>query len=66
MRALPWPTLMALASVVPAAAGARELFKYVAEPHRLAPAIRATIGAALLHGLLLATGLVVARLFMAG
>jgi 1,4-dihydroxy-2-naphthoate octaprenyltransferase len=66
IRALPWPTLIALASVTPATAGARGLFQHIAEPHRLAPAIRATIGTALLHGLLLAFGLVVARLFMAG
>lgn len=61
---LPWPVLAALASLVPAAGAARDLFRYAAEPGRLAPAIRATIGAASLHGLLLAVGLTAAR-FMA-
>jgi 1,4-dihydroxy-2-naphthoate octaprenyltransferase len=61
---LPWPTLAALASLIPAAGAARDLFRYAAEPGRLAPAIRATIGAAALHGLLLAIGLMAAR-FMA-
>jgi 1,4-dihydroxy-2-naphthoate polyprenyltransferase len=60
---LPWPTLIALASLVPAAGGARGLFRCAAAPARLAPAIRATIGAATLHGLLLASGLAAARLF---
>jgi 1,4-dihydroxy-2-naphthoate polyprenyltransferase len=64
IRALPWPTLIAFASIVPATAGARGLFQHIAEPHRLAPAIRATIGAALLHGLLLTIGFVTARLFV--
>jgi 1,4-dihydroxy-2-naphthoate polyprenyltransferase len=66
IRTLPWPTLLALASVIPAASAARELFQHATEPRRLAPAIRATIGAALLHGLLLAVGLVAARLFASG
>jgi 1,4-dihydroxy-2-naphthoate octaprenyltransferase len=63
-RILPWPALIALASLVPAAGATRELFRYAAAPTRLAPAIRATIGAASLHGLLLATGLVAARLLL--
>ena len=65
-RALPWPTLAALASIIPATVAARGLFQHVAEPRLLAPAIRATIGAALLHGLLLAVGLVAARRFIWG
>jgi len=63
--ALPWPALAALASLVPAAGAARDLLRHAAEPRRLAPAIRATIGAALLHGLLLAAGLTAARLLAA-
>lgn len=62
-RVLPWPALMALASLIPAAGATRGLFRYAATPKRLAPAIRATIGAASLHGLLLAGGLAAARLF---
>jgi 1,4-dihydroxy-2-naphthoate octaprenyltransferase len=61
---LPWPTLAALVSLIPAAGAARDLFRHAAEPGRLASAIRATIGAAALHGLLLAIGLMAAR-FMA-
>lgn len=60
---LPWPALAALASLIPAAGATRDLFRHAAQPGRLAPAIRATIGAAALHGLLLAAGLVAARLF---
>ena len=59
--ALPWPALAALASLVPTAGAARDLLRYAAEPGRLAPAIRATIGAAVLHGLLLAVGLTAAH-----
>jgi 1,4-dihydroxy-2-naphthoate octaprenyltransferase len=66
MRALPWPTLIALASIIPATLAARELIQYAADPRLLAPAIRATIGAAIVHGLLLAVGFVAARLFVAG
>jgi 1,4-dihydroxy-2-naphthoate octaprenyltransferase len=60
-RALPWPALAALASLVPATGAARGLFRHTGEPSRLAPAIRATIGAASLHGALLAASLVAAR-----
>jgi 1,4-dihydroxy-2-naphthoate octaprenyltransferase len=58
------PSLAALASAVPAARAVHELFQHAAEPQQLAPAIRATIGAAALHGLLLAAGLAGARLFL--
>jgi 1,4-dihydroxy-2-naphthoate polyprenyltransferase len=61
---LPWTTLIALASVIPATVAARGLFQNYAAPQQLAPAIRATIGAATLHGLLLTVGLDGARLFM--
>ena len=55
--ALPPLALIALAGAVPSAFAARELARYAAEPSRLAPAIRATIGAACLHGALLAGAL---------
>jgi 1,4-dihydroxy-2-naphthoate octaprenyltransferase len=60
-RALPWPALAALVSLIPALVAARGLLRHAAEPSRLEPAIRATIGAASLHGALLAAGLVTAR-----
>lgn len=40
---------------------ARELWRFSAQPQRLAPAIRATIAGALAHGILLAAGLAYAR-----
>jgi 1,4-dihydroxy-2-naphthoate octaprenyltransferase len=51
---------LALASLVPAAASLaamRVLYRYAAEPQALAPAIKMTILAAALHGLLLAAAL---------
>ena len=58
---LPRVALLALASVVLTGVAARDLVRHAGEPQRLAPAIKLTIGAAILHGLLLA-----AALFAAG
>lgn len=58
--ALPAATLVALVAAVPSAFAARELVRHAAEPARLAPAIRATITAACLHGALVAGALFVA------
>ncbi|HMM53474.1 MAG TPA: prenyltransferase [Candidatus Desulfobacillus sp.] len=62
LGALPRTALFALAALAPALAAARSLLAHAAEPRRLASAIRATIAAALLHGVLLAVGLFMARL----
>ena len=58
--ALPALALVALASAVPATAAARVLARNAQRPAALDPAIRATIGAALLHGALLAVALTLA------
>jgi 1,4-dihydroxy-2-naphthoate octaprenyltransferase len=58
--ALPVLSLVALASAFPASVAARRLLREAGRPDRLDPAIRATIGAALLHGALLAGALFVA------
>ncbi len=58
LGALPWTALAALVALAPALVATRGLLAHAAEPRLLAPAIRATIGAAMLHGILLAAGLV--------
>jgi 1,4-dihydroxy-2-naphthoate octaprenyltransferase len=55
---LPAITLVALLSAVPIFKAARDLLRFADRPQQLAPAIRATIGAASLHGLLLTVSLV--------
>lgn len=55
---LPAGCLIALAALVPAAYAFLQLRKYAATPRHLGPAIKATIVAALLHGLLLCGSLV--------
>jgi 1,4-dihydroxy-2-naphthoate polyprenyltransferase len=55
--ALPMLSLLALASAFPASVAARRLLREAGRPHVLDPAIRATIGAAMLHGALLAAAL---------
>ncbi len=62
LKALPWTALLALAALSPALLASRGLLTNATGPAALLPAIRATIAAALLHGLLLAAGLVAARL----
>ena len=59
---LPWSALLALVAAMPASGAARQLLRHAAQPGELVPAIRMTIAAAMLHGILLATGLVAARL----
>ena len=54
---LPRWALVALASAVLTAMAARDLLRYPDQPQRLVPAIKLTIGAATLHGLLLAAAL---------
>lgn len=63
LGALPWTALLALAALAPALGATKGLLAHAAQPAELVPAIRATIGAAMLHGILLAIGLVVARFF---
>ena len=58
--ALPALALVALAAAFPAFGAARDLARYAVQPAALDPAIRATIGAALVHGALLAAALVLA------
>jgi 1,4-dihydroxy-2-naphthoate octaprenyltransferase len=62
LGALPWTALVALVALAPALAATKGLFAHAAQPAQLVPAIRATIGAAMLHGILLAVGLAAARL----
>jgi 1,4-dihydroxy-2-naphthoate octaprenyltransferase len=57
--ALPDLALLALASVVPGFSATRVLLRHARHPEALDPAIRATIGAALLHGVMLAGALFV-------
>ncbi|MDH4096564.1 MAG: prenyltransferase [Betaproteobacteria bacterium] len=59
--ALPPLALAAIVSAFPALAAARTLARHALRPAALDPAIRATIGAALLHGALLAAALFLAR-----
>jgi len=54
---LPARALLALLAVLPSALAARELLRYATQPRALTPAIRMTIAAAALHGLLLAGAL---------
>ena len=54
---LPSTALIALAAALPSSFAARALLRHAGQPSRLAPAIRATIGAACLHGALLAGAL---------
>jgi 1,4-dihydroxy-2-naphthoate octaprenyltransferase len=58
---LPWLALASLLPAVISARAARDLLRHADAPARLAPAIQMTIGAATLHGLLLAAALAVAR-----
>ncbi|MEZ5615287.1 MAG: prenyltransferase [Rhodocyclaceae bacterium] len=62
LGALPWTALVALVALAPALAATKGLLAHAAQPAQLVPAIRATIGAAMLHGILLAVGLAAARL----
>jgi 1,4-dihydroxy-2-naphthoate octaprenyltransferase len=54
---LPARALLALLAALPSALAARELLRHAAQPQALAPAIRKTIVAATLHGVLLAGAL---------
>lgn len=58
---LPWLALVSLLPAAMSARAAREVVRYAEAPGRLAPAIQLTIGAATLHGLLLAAAVVAAR-----
>jgi len=58
---LPMPALLALAGLVPALAGARQLLRHAESPTELVPAIRATVAAPHLFALLLAAALLAAR-----
>jgi 1,4-dihydroxy-2-naphthoate octaprenyltransferase len=55
--ALPAPALIALVAAIPSAQAAADLFRFSAQPRALTPAIRRTVTAALLHGLLLSGAL---------
>jgi len=59
--ALPWPALASLLAAAASIGALRILWRHAAEPAQLAPAIKLTILAASLHGLLLAAALVLAR-----
>ena len=59
--ALPLVTLLSFLSAVPTFKAARDLLRFAEQPKELAPAIRATIGAATQHGLLLSVALVASR-----
>ena len=59
---LPWPALSALLPARLSARAARDLLRFANQPRELAPAIQMNIGAATLHGLLLAIALVAAGL----
>ena len=54
---LPARALLALFAALPSALAARELLRNAAQPQALVPAIRKTIAAAALHGVLLAGAL---------
>ena len=58
--ALPALALIALAAAIPSAQAAADLFRYATQPRTLTAAIRRTIAAALLHGLLLSGALFIA------
>jgi len=55
--ALPALALIALIAAIPSAQAAADLFRYATQPRTLTAAIRRTIAAALLHGLLLSGAL---------
>ena len=55
--ALPALALIALVAAIPSAQASADLFRYAAQPRALTAAIRRTIAAASLHGLLLAGAL---------
>lgn len=59
---LPWLVLVALLPAFLSLRAARDLVRYAEAPAKLAPAIQLTVGAASLHGILLAAALVAARL----
>jgi 1,4-dihydroxy-2-naphthoate octaprenyltransferase len=63
LGALPWTALIALAALAPALTATKGLLAHAGQPAELAPAIRATIAAAMVHGILLAVGLAAARIF---
>lgn len=60
-RALPMHALAALLPAALSLRAARDVLRYSTRPRELAPAIRLTIAAASLHGLLLAVAMVAAR-----
>lgn len=57
LQLLPLAALLALLALLPAALAARHLWRHAEQPDQLAPAIKLTILAAHLYGLLLAAGL---------
>jgi 1,4-dihydroxy-2-naphthoate polyprenyltransferase len=61
LEALPLVALAALPAAGFSIFAARELWRFAAQPQRLAPAIRATIAGTLAHGALLAAALAYAR-----
>jgi len=58
---LPTTALVSLLAWIPAGFAARELFRYADSPAGLAPAIKATIAAALVHGVLMTGALILSR-----
>jgi 1,4-dihydroxy-2-naphthoate polyprenyltransferase len=58
---LPWPALVSLLAAAASFGALRVLWRHAAEPAQLVPALKLTILAASLHGLLLAAALVLAR-----
>lgn len=62
LGALPWPALVALAAAAPALGATRQLLAHAARPAELVSAIRMTIAAAMLHGILLSVALAGARI----
>jgi 1,4-dihydroxy-2-naphthoate octaprenyltransferase len=49
-------------TLLPVVKATRDLWSHAANPAALVPAIKATIGAAMMHGVLLALGLAASRL----
>ena len=58
---LPWPSLVSLLAAAASLAALRVLWRHAAEPAQLVPALKLTILAASLHGLLLGAALLFAR-----
>jgi len=58
---LPAAALVSLLAWIPAGFAARDLLRYADSPARLGPAIKATIAAALVHGVLMTAALILAR-----